>query len=40
MKITDKLKKIYQKFLETLIKDNKKSFGDGPLNCCDLNKKK
>lgn len=40
LKIFDKIKKAINKFLENLAKENKESFGDGKLDCCDLNKKK
>ncbi len=39
MKITDKIKKSYNKYIEKLAKINKDEFGKGGLDCCELNKK-
>ena len=34
-----KLKKKWDRYLERLAESNKKQFGSGGLNCCDINKK-
>lgn len=33
------MKKLFDKFLKKLEKANKENFGNGKLDCCDLNKK-
>lgn len=35
-----KLKKKWNRYLERLAESNKKQYGRGRLNCCDLNKQK
>ncbi|MBG0764866.1 MAG: hypothetical protein H0S78_08260 [Tissierellales bacterium] len=37
MNIMSNIKKSYEKFLQNLTDANKKSFGNKPLECCDLN---
>ena len=37
--ILKKIKEGYMRFLQNLAKENQKTFGDGKLDCCDLNKK-
>lgn len=39
MSILKKIKESYNKFLQNLAKENQKAFGNGKLECCDLNKK-
>ncbi len=39
MKIIDKVKKMYNDYINNLSKINEKEFGDKGLDCCDLNKK-
>lgn len=34
----DKVKKWFQKFLKSIEEANKKNFGNGKMDCCDLNK--
>lgn len=38
MKITERIKKWYDNFLESLAKENEKAFGHEKLDCCQLNK--
>ncbi len=38
MGIWKRIKKAYNKFLLELAEENKKSFGEGKLDCCQLNK--
>lgn len=38
MGLWKRMKKSYQKFLLELAEENKKSFGEGKLDCCQLNK--
>lgn len=33
-----RIKKSINKFLEELAKENQKEFGNGKIDCCDLNK--
>ncbi|CAH2212200.1 LDCC motif putative metal-binding protein [Tepidibacter aestuarii] len=33
------MKKLFEKFLKKLEKANKENFGNGKLDCCELNKK-
>lgn len=39
MKFIKKIKKSFNSYLTKLEKTNKKEFGDGGLDCCELNKK-
>ena len=39
MKFTETIKNKWKHFLNKLAGANKKSFGDGPLDCCSLNQK-
>jgi hypothetical protein len=38
MKIWRKLKNSFNRFLENLAEENKKSFGNDKLDCCQLNR--
>lgn len=39
MKLIDKIKKSYKNYIKRLAKTNKSEFGDGGLDCCEVNKK-
>lgn len=39
MKFIEKIKKSFNSYLRKLEKSNKKEFGSGGLDCCELNKK-
>lgn len=39
MGLWTRIKKAFQNYLNTLAEDNKKTFGEGKLDCCNLNKK-
>ena len=39
MKIFKSIKNKWEKFLENLAKENKKSFGNEKLDCCSMNKR-
>ena len=39
MKFTEAIKSKWKHFLNKLSNENKKSFGDAPLDCCSLNQK-
>ncbi len=38
MKLFDKIKKSYKRYIEKLAKINNEEFGKGGLDCCELNK--
>ena len=39
-KVLKRIKKAIDKFLDKLAENNEKSFGKGPLSCCELNRPK
>lgn len=39
MKFTEAIKNRWKQFLDKLADENKKAFGDAPLDCCSLNQK-
>lgn len=39
MKFTEAIKNKWENFLNKLASENKKNFGDAPLDCCSLNQK-
>ncbi len=39
MSLWVRIKKAWQDFLEKMAKDNEKAFGNGRLDCCQLNSK-
>ncbi len=39
MKIIDKIKMAFNSYIKKLEKINKEEFGNGGLDCCELNKK-
>lgn len=39
MKFTETIKNKWKHFLDKLAGENKKAFGDAPLDCCSLNQK-
>lgn len=39
MKFTEAIKNKWKQFLNKLASENKKNFGDAPLDCCSLNQK-
>jgi hypothetical protein len=40
MKILKRIKAAWARYLEEMAEENKKSFGTGKLDCCQLNKEK